>query len=92
MSALYIGKFQVLPNLMSLTTSKFVANLHPGITELMLYDKFSTVGPVRLVNIGRDLETHQRLGYAYVYFHKAEHGNLIEVDNNISNAFSSSPS
>ncbi|KAG7320153.1 hypothetical protein KOW79_016006 [Hemibagrus wyckioides] len=53
----------------------FVRNLHPGVAEWMIAERFSPAGHVESVHICRDRKTGASLGYAYVNFrhrHQAE--------------------
>ncbi|CAF5139671.1 unnamed protein product, partial [Rotaria sp. Silwood1] len=46
-------------------------NLHPDVNEAMLFDKFTTVGPVSSIRVFRDIITRRSLGYAEVNFQQA---------------------
>lgn len=75
MGSLYVGNDSIL----IYQINKFMVflildNLHPDVTDAMLFDKFVTAGRVISIHVCQDTMTNQSLGCAYINFQEPADG------------------
>ena len=72
MATLYAGEFK--ETFLFCLIFFDLGDLHPDVTEAMLFDKFASAGPILSIRVCRDMITRRSLGYAYINFQQPADG------------------